>query len=285
MSNRYLQAITCYFILLLSCRVRGFFEKHEKHLTFSVESIQRGGKRMSQADLKKQVGYTSVDNYVRSGMVVGLGTGSTAYFAVERLGQKLASGELRDVVAVPTSEATRDQALGLNIPLVTLATHPELDVAIDGADEVDPQFNLVKGRGGALLREKMVEASAKLFVCIVDDSKFVEVLGGSKGAMPVEVTQFCWKATLEKIRALPSIASISGARAQRRENKDGSPYVTDNGNYIVDLYFEGRAALGDPAAAAAELAGVVGVVEHGLFLGMASVVISAGAEGVRTLTK
>ncbi|CAM9594986.1 unnamed protein product [Heterosigma akashiwo] len=238
MSNRYLQAITCYFILLLSCGVRGFFDKHEKHLTFSVESIQRGGKRMSQADLKKQVGYTSVDNYVRSGMVVGLGTGSTAYFAVERLGQKLASGELRDVVAVPTSEATRDQALGLNIPLVTLATHPELDVAIDGADEVDPQFNLVKGRGGALLREKMVEASAKLFVCIVDDSKFVEVLGGSKGAMPVEVTQFCWKATLEKIRALPSIASISGARAQRRENKDGSPYVTDNGNYIIDLYFE-----------------------------------------------
>jgi len=236
--------------------------------------------KMDQNELKKQVGYTSVDNYIQSGMVVGLGTGSTAYFAVERLGQKLASGELRDIVAIPTSMATQQQAESLGIPLTTLSSHPELDVAIDGADEVDPDFNLVKGRGGALLREKMVEINAKRFVCIVDSSKFVSGLGGSKGAMPVEVVQFCWEASLEKLKTLPS---LQGASAKLREGKDGQPYVTDNSNYIIDLYFE--APISDCQQAAKEISEVVGVVEHGLFLGMADIVISAGNEGVETLTK
>ena len=116
------------------------------------------------------MGYRAVDDHVRSGMVVGLGTGSTAYFAVERVGQKLASGELRDIVAVPTSQRTEEQARSLSIPLVTLDTHPNLDVAIDGADAVDPDFNLIKGGGGAHLREKMVEVCAKRFIVVVDDS-------------------------------------------------------------------------------------------------------------------
>jgi len=120
---------------------------------------------MSSVDeLKKTVGYKSVDDYVSSGMVVGLGTGSTAYFAVERLGEKLKSGELKDIVAIPTSVRTKEQAEGLGIPLVSLDTHPDLDVAIDGADEYDDDLNLVKGRGGALLREKMVEVQVRQFL-------------------------------------------------------------------------------------------------------------------------
>lgn len=121
---------------------------------------------LSQDELKKMVGYKSVDDYVKSGMVVGLGTGSTAYFAVERLGQLLESGELEDIVAIPTSIRTKEQAESLGIPLVTLDTHSKLDVAIDGADEVDPDLNLVKGGGGALLREKMVEVCADKFIVI-----------------------------------------------------------------------------------------------------------------------
>jgi ribose 5-phosphate isomerase A len=121
---------------------------------------------VSQDELKKQVGYKAVDDYVTSGMVIGLGTGSTAYYAVERVGQKLKSGELKDILAIPTSIRTKEQAESLGIPLVTLDTHSKLDVAIDGADEVDPDLNLVKGGGGALLREKMVEIMADKFICI-----------------------------------------------------------------------------------------------------------------------
>jgi ribose 5-phosphate isomerase A len=120
----------------------------------------------SQDELKKQVGYKAVDDYVKSGMVVGLGTGSTAYFAVERVGEKLKSGELEDIVCIPTSIRTKEQAESLDIPLVTLDTHSNLDVAIDGADEVDPDLNLVKGGGGALLREKMVEIMSDKFIVI-----------------------------------------------------------------------------------------------------------------------
>ena len=132
--------------------------------TFSSTSL--GSMALSQDELKKMVGYKAVDDYVTSGMVVGLGTGSTAYFAVERLGELLKSGELEDIVAIPTSIRTKEQAEELGIPLVTLDTHSKLDVAIDGADEVDPDLNLVKGGGGALLREKMVEVCADKFIVI-----------------------------------------------------------------------------------------------------------------------
>ena len=132
----------------------------------SIQSALSMSTKLSQDELKKQVGYKAVDDYVKSGMVVGLGTGSTAYFAVERVGELLKSGELKDIVCIPTSERTKEQALSLDIPLVTLDTHSKLDVAIDGADEVDPDLNLVKGGGGALLREKMVEVMADKFIVI-----------------------------------------------------------------------------------------------------------------------
>ena len=132
---------------------------------------------LSQAELKKLVGYKAVDDYVRSGMVVGLGTGSTAFYAVERVGQLLADGTLTDIVCIPTSEATRKQATDLNIPLCTLNERSYLDVSIDGADDVDSSLCLVKGGGGALLREKMVEACSAKFICIVDDSKLSSKIG------------------------------------------------------------------------------------------------------------
>lgn len=250
-----------------------------------VSKTMSGSKSVVRAaadveELKKLTGYKSVDDYVTSGMVVGLGTGSTAYYAVERLGNKLKSGELKDIVAIPTSIRTRDQAISLDIPLVTLDTHPVLDVAIDGADEVDPALNLVKGRGGALLREKMVEVQAKKFIVIVDDSKLVPGLGIS-GAMPVEVTPFCWEFNLKKLQELDS---VKGCRAELRMADDdkSKPYVTDNDNYIIDLYFDNP--IPDAAQAAKDFESLVGVVEHGLFLSMSTAVIIAGKNGIEVKT-
>merc|ERR1712157_670026 len=151
------------------------------------------------------VGYKSVDDYVKSGMIVGLGTGSTAYYAVERVGEKLKSGELKDILAIPTSVRTKEQAESLGIPLVTLDTHSKLDVAIDGADEVDPDLNLVKGGGGALLREKMVETCADKFIVIVDESKLCRGLG-PEFPVPVEITPFCHEHTIRKVANLPALS-------------------------------------------------------------------------------
>ena len=258
--------------------------------------------------MKKLVGYKAVDDYVKSNMVVGLGTGSTAFFAVERLGQKLRAGELSGILGVPTSARTQAQAEGLGIPLATLdALQPRgsgqgkggflIDVAIDGADDVDGDLNLVKGGGGALLREKMVEVCAETFVVVVDESKIGKGLGPGF-PIPVEVTPFCHGHTLRTIAELPSLAAQSckpvlrlGSAANNKA--DGTaPAVTDNGNYIVDLHFEGGGGGGgggggalDVAAAAAELKATVGVVEHGLFIGMASAVLVAGKGGVSVLQK
>ncbi|CAG9461217.1 unnamed protein product [Pedinophyceae sp. YPF-701] len=228
----------------------------------------------SQDELKKEAAWKAVE-YVKSGMVVGLGTGSTAAFAVDRIGELLKSGELTDIVGVPTSIRTYEQAKSLGIPLATLDEQPKLDVAIDGADEVDPNLDVVKGRGGALLREKMVEMASDKFVCIVDDSKLVSGLGGSKLAMPVEIVQFCWKYSLNRLKSLPEVA---GCDAKLRMEGD-KPYVTDNGNYIVDLYFENE-PIKDPNAAADAILACEGVVEHGLFMNMVNVCIIAGKEGV-----
>lgn len=240
---------------------------------------------MSQDELKQLAAEKAVE-YVKSGMKVGLGTGSTAAKAVAVIGAKLKSGELKDLVCVPTSVATFEQATQLGIPLATLDTVPRLDVTIDGADEYDDNMDLVKGRGGALLREKMVELSSDAFVCIVDDSKYVKGLGVS-GAMPVEITQFCWEYNLRRIQALPELA---GCRAMRRTTdgptptpKATEPYVTDNGNYIVDLYFD--APIKDAKAAGEAINALVGVVEHGLFIGMASTIIVAAPEGIKVIGK
>ena len=236
----------------------------------------------SQDELKQMTGYKSVDDHVESGMVVGLGTGSTAYFAVERLGQKLKSGELKDIIAIPTSERTREQAESLGIPLCTLNEKSVLDVAIDGADEVDPNLALVKGGGGALLREKIVEVMAKKFVVIVDDSKLCKGLGPGF-PLPVEITPFCHMHTLRTIAALPSVAGCEAVlrMGSSSTNKpDGDEIaVTDNGNYIVDLHF--KEPIKDVNKAAEELKNTVGVVDHGLFVDMSYQVIIAGKDGIR----
>ncbi|KAI5675184.1 hypothetical protein M9H77_06134 [Catharanthus roseus] len=213
-------------------------------------------------------------------MVLGLGTGSTAAFVVAKLGELLASGKLTNIVGVPTSKRTFEQANSLNIPLATLDTHPRIDLAIDGADEVDPNLDLVKGRGGALLREKMVEAASDKFVVVVDDSKLVTGLGGSGLAMPVEVVQFCWKYNLVRLQEL---FKEEGCEAKLRLDGDGKPYVTDNSNYIVDLYF--KTPIKDSGAAGKEISAFEGVVEHGLFLDMATAVIIAGKDGVSLKSK
>ncbi|CAE8584216.1 unnamed protein product, partial [Polarella glacialis] len=238
------------------------------------------GMESRQDELKKQVGYKAVDDYVRSGMVVGLGTGSTAYFAVERVGQKLASGELKDIVAVPTSKRTQEQAEKLGIPLATLDTHPKLDVAIDGADSVDPALNLVKGGGGAHFREKIVEATATTFVVIVDDSKLCAEGLGPHFPVPVEIVPFCHEHTARVIGALPALQGLGCRPVLRLGSADNNkvdgdkPAVSDNGNYILDLHF--TKPMKDARAVAEQLKSTIGVVEHGLFVGMASVVLIAG---------
>mmetsp|Transcript_14212 Transcript_14212/g.35963 ORF Transcript_14212/g.35963 Transcript_14212/m.35963 type:complete len:319 (-) Transcript_14212:773-1729(-) len=235
--------------------------------------------QVSQEELKKQAAWKAVE-YVKSGMKLGLGTGSTAAYAVERIGQLLKDGSLRKIVGVPTSTRTAEQAASLNIPLATLDEVSQLDLAIDGADEVDPKLNVVKGRGGALLREKMVEMASDKFICIVDNTKLVDGLGGSKLAMPVEIVQFCWKYNLQRLQRLPEVA---GCKAQLRMGEDGKPYVTDNSNYIVDLYF--KRPIADAYAAAKAISALEGVVDHGLFLDMVTTCIIAGTDGVEVKEK
>ncbi|KAG1368682.1 Ribose 5-phosphate isomerase [Cocos nucifera] len=234
---------------------------------------------LTQDDLKKLAAVKAVEN-VTSGMVLGLGTGSTAAFVVAEIGALLSSGKLTGIVGVPTSKRTFEQAKCLGIPLSTLDDHPCLDLAIDGADEVDPDLNLVKGRGGALLREKMVEAASNKFVVVVDETKLVTGLGGSGLAMPVEVVQFCWKYNHTRLQ---EIFKEEGCEAKLRLDADGKPYVSDNSNYIVDLYF--KTPIKDAPAAGKEISALEGVVEHGLFLDMASAVIIAGKDGVSIKSK
>lgn len=230
---------------------------------------------LSQDDLKRIAAYKAVD-FVQSDMVVGLGTGSTAKHAVARIAELLNQGKLKNIVGIPTSKQTHQQALSLGIPLSDLDSHPLVDLAIDGADEVDPFLNLVKGRGGSLLREKMVESACTKFVVVVDETKLVSHIGGSGLAMPVEVVPFCWNFTAERLQKL---FQDSGCVAKLRKIVGGDdPFVTDNGNYIVDLYFEKD--IGDLNVASDRILRLAGVVEHGMFLGMATTVIVAGELGV-----
>ncbi|KAK8714917.1 hypothetical protein V6N13_042262 [Hibiscus sabdariffa] len=225
---------------------------------------------LSQDDLKKIAAYKAVE-FVESGMVLGLGTGSTAKHAVDRIGELLRQGKLTNIVGIPTSKQTQEQALSLGIPLSDLDSHPAIDLAIDGADEVDPHLNLVKGRGGSLLREKMVEGACKKFVCIVDESKLVKHLGGSGLALPVEIVPFCWKFIANKLQ---NLFQRAGCVAKLRNDREGKPFVTDNGNYIVDLYL--KKELGDLQIASDAILRIAVVVEHGMFLDMATTVIVAG---------
>ena len=199
-------------------------------------------------------------------MIVGLGTGSTAKVVVEEMGRRHEQG-LR-FIGVPTSEETAAQARALGISLATVVEHPSLDLAIDGADEiVEGPLHLIKGRGGALLREKLVEAAAKRLVIVADDSKLVPALGTTM-PVPVEVVRFGWQSTARRLEAL-------GCNTQLRPN-----FTTDEGNFILDCAF-GR--IDDPVRLESQLDATVGVIEHGLFLGMATQAFIASAQGVRTL--
>lgn len=234
---------------------------------------------LTQDDLKKIAAYKAVE-HVKSGMVLGLGTGSTAKHAIDRIADLMKQGKLNDVVGIATSMKTHDQAVSLGIPLSDLDTHPVVDLTIDGADEVDPDLNLVKGRGGSLLREKMVESVTKKFIVIVDESKLVSHIGGSRLAMPVEVIPFCWNHSLSRLVALFADAGCVG---KLRTCAGGEAYVSDNGNYIIDLYFERE--IGDLDEASDKILRLPGIVEHGMFIGLASSVIVAGVNGITVKTK
>ncbi|CAL1405510.1 unnamed protein product [Linum trigynum] len=257
------------------------FIASEKLSTASAPSLSPSPVILSQDELKKIAAYKAVE-FVESGMVVGLGTGSTAKHAVDRIADLLQQGKLKDIIGIPTSKQTHQQASSLGIPLSDLDSHPTLDLAIDGADEVDPDLNLVKGRGGSLLREKMIEGAAKKFVVIVDESKWVPHVGAS-GAMPVEVVPFCSKFTQD---SLGKIFEYAGCVAKLRTlsgEEGGEPFVTDNGNYIVNLFF--KSDIGDLGAASDAIHRLPGVIEHGMFIGMATAVIVAGELGVTVKTK
>lgn len=212
---------------------------------------------------------------VQSGMVLGLGSGTTSTLMVQALGRKLREGTLRDIVGIPSSSAIAAVARESGVPLATLDERPALDLNLDGADEVDPNLDLIKGLGGALLWEKIVATAAREVVILVDDSKLVSRLG-TKAPLPVEVVPFGWKSHLA------FIVSLGGAPTLRLE-PDGKPFVTDEGNYILHCRFEGGIA--NPAGLEAKLLGRAGIVGTGLFLGVAHRVIVGKPDGVEVLTR
>ena len=225
------------------------------------------------AQLKRMAAERAV-THVQSGTVIGLGAGSTTLQAVTALGERLSSGALHDVIAVVCSGVLEAEARRLGIPLTTLDEHPLLDLTIDGADEVDPALNLIKGGGGALLREKIVAQASRREIIIVDMSKLSPVLG-TRWPVPVEVIRFGWRTQFAFLESL-------GAQVELRRQAGGSPFVTDEGNFILDCNF---GPIADAPHLAAAIKARPGVVEHGLFLGLATDVIVASNDGVRSLTR
>ena len=226
-----------------------------------------------QTKLKQEAAEYAVQ-YVQSGMVVGLGTGSTAIFATRRIAELLRDGMLKDIVGFATSNVIWQEARHLGIPLMDQAMPSKIDLTIDGADEVDPKLDLIKGGGGALFREKVVAQASGREIIIVDDSKLSPCLG-SKHTLPVEVSPFGWQSQSRFLQSLGASTSI-------RKNGDGTQFVTDSGNMIFDCDF---GPIADPVELATKLGARAGVVEHGLFLGIANDVIVAGETGVRHLKR
>lgn len=228
---------------------------------------------MSELDALKRDAAREALGRVAPGMRLGLGTGSTMAHFLDLLGESLASGRLSDISGVPTSERTRVHAERVGIPLAELHELQPLDLAVDGADEVGPGLDLIKGLGGALLREKMVVQAARRFVVIADDTKAVPRMG-ARSPLPVEVVPFAWQAHLPAFRAL-------GAEPTLRLGEGGDPYTTDNGNFILDLHFEG--GVENPREVESAIMARAGVVDTGFFLGMAAEAILAGGGGIRIL--
>jgi ribose 5-phosphate isomerase A len=223
------------------------------------------------SELKQQAAWYAV-RFVDSGMVVGLGHGTTAVFAIRCIARRLESGELTDIQGVPCSIQVEIEARKLGIPLTTLDDKPVIDVTIDGADEVDADLNLIKGGGGALLREKVVAQASHRQVIVVDETKLSPALGTSR-SLPVEVISFGWRSQQAFLQSL-------GASTALRRNPDGTPFRTDHGNLLLDCDF---GPIDDPAHLASQLGGRAGIVEHGLFLRLATDVIVAGEKGTRHL--
>jgi ribose 5-phosphate isomerase A len=224
-------------------------------------------------NLKLEAARRALD-FVQDGMCLGLGSGSTSAFFVDLLGERWQKGELRHIRGVPTSQATAARARRWGLPLTTLTEIERLDLVVDGADEVDPDLNLIKGLGKALLREKIVEIHADQFIVIVDESKLAQRLG-SHVPLPVEIVRF---EAQSHVRWLNSL----GCRAEQWF-EDGEPVVTDNDNFLALCHFEEKDGIPDVSRLAQELEARPGIVEHGLFLGMAQRVIVAGEQGVRLL--
>ena len=227
---------------------------------------------MNTDELKQRAAEKAVE-LVQDGMIVGLGHGSTAHFAHVAIARRLQEGSLKNILAVPCSRQVEAEARALGIPLTTLDDHSVVDVTIDGADEVDPRLNLIKGGGGALLREKVVAQASKQEIIIVDEGKLSPALG-TRWALPVEVVPFGVAPVSAFIRSL-------GAEPVLRQKDDGQPFVTDQGNYILDCRF---GPMENPAEIARALCDRAGIVEHGLFIGLASMVIVGKADGVEVLT-
>lgn len=229
---------------------------------------------MSQDELKRQAAWEAVEQ-VEPGMKLGLGTGSTARRVLEAIADRRDRGEIDGIVGVPTSSDTKDYAAELGIPLATLDEEPRLDLTLDGADEVDPELQLVKGLGGALLWEKIVAAATDRLVIVVDQTKLVDRLA-TRSPLPVEVVSFGWRTLLAPIREL-------GAEPALRENREGEAFITDGGHYILDCTFPDGIADGYEVEAA--LHALPGVVETGLFLGMAETVVVGTENGPTTLRR
>jgi ribose 5-phosphate isomerase A len=232
--------------------------------------------RKAARDVQKRSAAEAAAALVEDGMVVGLGTGSTAWFAIEALIRRVRDG--LNILGIATSERSDAQARAGGIPITTFAEHRRLDLTIDGADEIaDGSLDLIKGLGGALLREKIVASASARMVVIVDESKLVEVLG--RFPLPIEVVPFGLRATYGHIERAVAQAGCPGP-LRLRQGRDGHPFVTDGGHLILDAALE---RIPDPSSLAARLAEIPGVVEHGLFVGLAHSAIIASAAGVQVL--
>jgi ribose 5-phosphate isomerase A len=227
----------------------------------------------TQDELKQEAAFRAVE-LIQSGMVVGLGSGSTANFAVQRIAVRIEAGELENIVGIPSSAKTENLARELAIPLTGFEQQQQIDINIDGADEVDPDLNLIKGGGGALLREKVVAQASRQNIIIVDESKLSPQLG-TNWAVPVEIIDFARRVEEKFLESL-------GASVTVRSLQDGNYFRTDQNNLILDADF---GPIADPEKLAVLLGSRAGIVEHGLFLGLASEVIVAGAEGIRHLKR
>lgn len=236
-------------------------------------STTAAGSTDPNATLKKEAAEYAV-RYIQSGMTVGLGTGSTAIFAIRHLGALLKSGAIKDIICFATSRASWNAAVELNIPMLTEDLPRDIDLTIDGADEVDPQLNLIKGGGGALLREKLVAQATRREIIVVDESKLSPCLG-TRHVLPVEVLPFGWRSQARFVESL-------GAKYALRRTSDGKDYRTDQGNFIFDCDF---GPIDDPHRLARELEARAGIVEHGMFLGLTDTVVIAAKGGIRELKR